>query len=80
MGFRSARNNSNAINISVGAHLHLSPYLTSWAADAPINVCGEDDELTNFACLQLRLEEREDISGTLVIKCRIVFQQALVCI
>ena len=36
--------------------------------------------LSNFACLQLRLKEGEDISGTLVIKCGIILQQALVCI
>ena len=45
--------------------------LTSWRGDG---------WLTNFACLQLRLEEGEDISGTLVIKCGIILQQALVCI
>lgn len=39
-----------------------------------------DGYLSNFACLQLRLKEGEDISGTLVIKCGIILQQALVCI
>lgn len=39
-----------------------------------------DGILSNFACLQLRLKEGEDISGTLVIKCGIILQQALVCI
>ena len=41
---------------------------------------GEGRYLSNFACLQLRLKEGEDISGTLVIKCGIILQQALVCI
>ena len=36
--------------------------------------------LTNFACLQLCLEEGEDIPRALVVKCRIILQQALVCI
>ena len=36
--------------------------------------------LTNFACLQFRLEEGEDIPRALVVKCRIILQQALVCI
>lgn len=41
---------------------------------------GEGRYLSNFACLQLRLKEGEDISGTLVVKCGIILQQALVCI
>ena len=44
------------------------------------NVAERDVNLSYFACLQLRLEEGEDISGTLVIKCGIILQQALVCI
>ena len=44
------------------------------------NVSERGRYLSNFACLQLRLEEGEDISGTLVIKCGIILQQALVCI
>ena len=38
------------------------------------NVSERDVNLSNFACLQLRLKEGEDISGTLVIKCGIILQ------
>ena len=52
-----------------------------WLIDCSgFNVLERGRYLSNFACLQLRLKEGEDISGTLVIKCGIILQQALVCI
>jgi len=66
-----------------GVLVDLIFFNRSYMADRLLHLLrlGEGDvNLSNFACLQLRLKEGEDISGTLVIKCGIILQQALVCI
>lgn len=65
-----------------GSCLFLYFFYRSSLADRlfMVDVAERGRYLSNFACLQLCLKEGEDISGTLVIKCGIILQQALVCI